>query len=392
MNTEPSPPEPLPETGKTVDALLAEATPEAAAQLLALAENAPDKAARKAARAALYRLGQRGVTPAETAARLRAAATTGNPQARDATERLRAYASAFDGEGNYLLFFLVPDRDGGHSSLLQILSSDILGVREFRAQRFAPRDLNEILDWYRRQLETGTAWAEIESGEGLARLEEARRTTREAGRVSPPGFLDVAARLGDFAPATTPGAPPASAAQADTTGDDAETPTKRADAETEKADALAAALDPASAALFALPWFEPWFLSVQDVLLWLLDWRKASEANDAPRQAQVVADAAREMMISEVRARYQTRLERSAAILRLRGEENAARLAELHAGQLAAYREPSEEKAEEAELPPFLLGLTRRTLDAGLEIARAEAEKQGVKFGTIAEAGSETSP
>src|SRR5207244_9374746 len=92
-----------------IAALLAEGTPEAAWALQEIAETTMDKAARKEARRALYRLRLAGILPPErTAEPVRDEART------EERETLQAWASAFDGAGNRLLFLALPDPHGGH--------------------------------------------------------------------------------------------------------------------------------------------------------------------------------------------------------------------------------------------------------------------------------------
>src|SRR5215471_7433528 len=102
-----------------IAALLAEATPEAANQLLELSETTPDKETRKAARRALYQLSQRGIKPTSYVP-----STDSTVSPRDAQDTLTIYASAYDGAGNRLLLLVLQDPDGGSPILAQLLIND----------------------------------------------------------------------------------------------------------------------------------------------------------------------------------------------------------------------------------------------------------------------------
>jgi len=327
-------------TQKDVAALLAEATPEAASQLQELAESAPDKETRKVARRALYRLSLAGVRPPERAP----APKTAEPTPSDT---LRAYASAYDGAGNRLVFCVVPDPDGGWPTLLQTLINDEEGTKDFSARRMSRREVAERVDRFEQQLENGLAFAEIEGDYGRWLLHEARLLNLRLGQLSPPGFLEWMERVGE--PRGSYETPPVFAAL---------------NPEEVRADP-SVPHDPA--AFFALPWFEPWFLAARDVYEWLDAWEKSEasvlavpESAKAERRERIVTEAVNKLLTPEARERYTHRLEESADILRRRDKMEAARIALYHALALADNKPVAD--------VPFARALVRRTIEAAAQM------------------------
>jgi hypothetical protein len=325
-----------------IAAWLAEATPDAAARLRALAETTTDKETRKAARRALYRLQQSGITPTERAA---PAATPESRAGQD--DGTRAFASAFDGAGNFLLFFVLQDPDGGSPSFVQLLMNDGEGVTSFNGQRTPRREVEARIAQYEQQLEQGLALAEIEADYGRWLLAEGRALSRRLRRETPPGLLDWLPRIGEPR-GEYPAAPVDSGFDADA---------MRADT----------SLDRSAAALFALPWFDAWFFAVEDVLPWIQAWdQTGSSAIVLPenvrqeRRERILTEAIPHLMTPEMQANYVRRLELSADILRRRGREAAAKQALYHALALSAEKQITES--------PFARALVQRSLEAVLEM------------------------
>ncbi len=319
-----------------ITSLLTEATPEAAARLQEIAETTPDKEIRKAAKRALYRLSLSGIAPPERA-----------PQPVESQEPesdpLRAYASAFDGAGNRLLMVVLPDPDGGSPTLGQVLINDEEGVNSFDATRHPRREVTQRIERIEAQLEQGLALAEIEGDYGRWLLWEARLINQQRSRPTPGGFLDWLHRIGEphavyeTSPVLTAFAPDAIRSN------------------------LSFSHDPA--ALFALPWFEPWYFAIGDVVRWLEAWDQVeggrievSETTKEERRERIVTEATTALLTPEMRARYIRRLEESADILRRRDKEEAARMALYHALALADNGTVTN--------VPFARALVRRTLEA----------------------------
>jgi hypothetical protein len=322
--------------------LTAAATPEAAAELRDLADSTTDKQTRKEARRALYLLSQKGCRPTPRAPQSAAPA--------EARETLRCWASVFDGAGNRMLLFLLPDPDGGSPTLLQILINDEVGIKDIGSRRLPRREVDTLIGNLEGQLEQGLALAEIEPDYGRWLLEQAREINRRQRRMTPEGFLDFLPRIGA----------PHHPVEASPIYDFFDAKDVRADQ----------SFPHEPEALFALPWFEPWFFAVEDVLPWLVRLREGEqgvvvvpESVKRDRHERLIADALAALMPPEIRADYVHRLEESADILRRRGETTAAKQAFLQAQGLKDARIVAES--------PFARTLLDRTLDAAREMIEA---------------------
>ena len=335
-----------------VEALLKEATTEAATALAELGRAARSKEARKAARRALYLLSQRGLRPVPEAS-----AVDALPDA-PALDRVRAYATSYDGAGNRILFFEIAEQDGGHPMAVQMLVNDLLGLQTCDSARLTRNDLRRRIQQMEQLQTEGLAFVEIPADYGRQLLEEARDLLRRQNKQSPPGFLDLLPRLGvqshnDF------GSPFYEALSIEKL---------RADVMSE---------DPA--ALFELKWFENWFFAVEDVLRALEDWERLvvvpaeSDVDDLQEQREaIVRELATSLFTPVVRSRYVRRLEDSADILYRLSHFADAKLALVQAQELAA-------EGAVADVP-FARALVERTLVAGLAIQnekRAERARQG---------------
>jgi hypothetical protein len=335
---------------ESIEKLLAAGTTEAATRLRDLAETTTDKETRKAARRALYRLSLAGVVPEERAPETRPA-----EPAVTAPDTLRAFASAYDGAGNRLLILLLPDPDGGSPTLAQILTNDEEGIKDFAARRMSRREVAEALERFEKQLDGGLAIAEIESDYARHLLQEARAVNQRLGHATPEGFLDWYLRVGTPHEAweTSPvyAHLPAEAVRAD----------------------LSFSHDPD--ALFALPWFAPWFFAVRDVVPWLESWEQIEsgtivlpDSAKQERRERIVSEAVEALMPPEMRDRYRRRLEESADVLWRRDKAEAARIALYQALTLA-------DNMPVAQVP-FARALVRRTIDAAMEMVAAARQQQ----------------
>lgn len=328
--------------GSELQALEQAGTPEAATRLRQLAEAAGDKETRKVAKRALYRLSQRGIFP-ETQEAVVAQTDTGK-----VSDRLRAYASAFDGAGNQLLFLVVPDPDGGNPTLIQTILNDTEGVTSVDGLRMKRKDLEDRIGRFLEQLEAGLALAEIEGDYGRWLLDQARAINRQRGVPTPRGFLAWFQRVGE----------PRHAYEA--------VPIySHISAEEVIADT---SLSHAPADFFMLPWFDAWFLALDEIVPWFGPWVNAGvselELSDSvirERQDRVLDEATPRLITPEARARYQRRLELSAYVLYRRGQEATARRT-LYFAQVLA----SEALVEQI---PFARIVVERTLLAAVEQA-----------------------
>ncbi|MCS6777000.1 MAG: hypothetical protein RMJ43_11345 [Chloroherpetonaceae bacterium] len=331
--------------------LLHQATPEAATQLRDIAEMAPDRERRKAAKRALYLLSQKHILPVERSEPV--APTTVLQAPADA---LRAFASAFDGAGNRLLIFLIPQPDGGNPLLSHILINDARGIRDYGGQRVPRRQIEARISDMERGMERGLAIAEIEPDYGRFLLAEARAIHQRDGTMTPAGFLDLLPLIGMPRQEYERPAVYAHLSPEEVLSD----PTVPHDPEK----------------LFATVWFENWFLDVNEVIPWLYRYVQAMqspielpESARAERRARSLAEATEGLLPAPVRRLYVRRLEETADILQRRSEREAARMALYHAGQLAEDKPVSE--------VPFARFLVERSWAVAYHLLREQAEHRG---------------
>ena len=331
-----------------IERWLAEATPEAAAHLNALAGSTVIKETRKAAKRALYLLRQRGIVPGKGDL---PAAIEQPTTAHE--EDLRAWASAYDGAGNRLLLLVLKSPDGGASTVAQILANDELGIRDLSLERKRLREIEPLMTQLEERIDGGLAIAEIEPEYARALLDRFRTVNLKRRKTTPAGFVDLLPRIG--APSQTAG----SFVQNES-GDGG----GAADSEVQ---------DPAD--LFKLTWFEPWFFAAEDVTPWLERWIEASaeiivspDQDSEAIQQSIAREAAEGLIAGRLRGLYITRLEESGDILRRRGRETEARQAFFHA------------RALKSDAPigdiPFAVALAARTLEAAVEMVAAAQRKQ----------------
>ncbi len=350
-------------TGSTIAELLAQGTVEAAEQLQSIAESASDKETGKAARKALYLLAQKGIVPSTASSSRRRAPGIGHrPTNRLGILRtgLRAYASAIDGAGNRLLFLTWPDPDGGSPTFLQALVSDEQGVKDIETRRIPRKELDERLEGFLAQLHVGIALAEIEPDYGRFLLTQATELTQRLRKLTPRGFQELLQRIGEPAHAY-PESPVWDAFAADAILQD---PDLNRDPE----------------ALFALEWFQAWFLDVTDVIVHLplsVDQQAREMELDSDTSDENVHYVTEQTMNAALLARYRRRLQESADILRRRDQREPARMALYHALTLRDPESPLE--------IPFALALVKRTIGVVEEmddedIAAALAVRENIHY------------
>ena len=334
-----------------IEELLALGSREAASELRDLAEATSEKEQRKAARKALYLLSQKGILPFEKAAVVASPAKVAAP-----TEGLQAYASTFDGAGNFLLFFLIPSAEGGSPLFARFVLNDSTGIHDGASERLPKREIPARLEVYETQLEEGLALAEIEADYGRWLLEEGRALTREVGKQTPTGFLELAPRIGtpqqEYTEFTLP---------APLTPEDLMT-----DAEISH--------DPND--LFDLAWFSTWFYETEEVYPWLKKMaqlrqelgEEATAEVTQERRSAIEREAMTALMPLEVRECFIRRLAHSADILFRRGKVVEAKQAFYQALDLAR-----ETPAVEV---PFAQILFARSLAVTLQFLKREQEQR----------------
>lgn len=333
-----------------IDDLFKQATPQSAAQLRDIAETAPDKELRKAAKRALYLLSQKHILPLPRETHSEVSVST--PEQPDP---LRAFASAYDGAGNRLLIFLVPQPDGGSPLLTNILINDEVGVRDYGGKRVPRREVATQLAAMEQGMERGLAIAEVDPDYGRFLLAEARSIHQQQGTMTPKGFLELLPLVG----------PPRQEYEQPAIYD-AFTPEE----------ILGDQSFPHSPEkLFEATWLEPWFLDVDDVTPWLYRYMQAMESPielpesaKAERKEKSLTEATEALLTPRVRGLYIRRLEETADVLRRRNETETARMALYHAQQLAEDRPVSE--------VPFARVLVERSWGAAFYMLQEEAERR----------------
>ncbi len=336
-----------------IEALLKEATAEAAAALAVLEQQTASRELRKAARRALYLLSTRGI-------RARPDEISGEalPDV-PATEMLRAYATGFDGAGNRILFFEIAESNGGKPTAVQMMFNDLTGLQTCDTARLARRDLQLRIQQMEEMQTEGLAFVEITADYGRWLLQEARELLRRQHRPSPTGVLALLPRIG-VARRDYPVSPIYEAVSIESLHSDD-------------------SIDRNPAALFARKWFENWFFTVEDVLRALADWENAADTSDvsasdraAEQRELIVREVATDLFTPAVRLRYVRRLEETADILWRLSHRTEARMALIHAQGLAADGPVAD--------VPFACALVERTLVAGVAMLnekRAERARQG---------------
>lgn len=331
-----------PTTVAQIAAWLAEATPEAATKLRDCAESTDDKETRKAARRALYLLSQKQVLPTPPAP----VAAPAAPPTQLAVSQ-RAWGSTVDGAGNRMLFLTLPNADGGNLSLLQLLLGDEAGVKDFGLRRVSRRELEETIHRFAEQLESGMGLTELDADYARLLIEEAREINRRNRTQTPPGFLDLLPRIGtpqhDHVPPIYTLLSPDDVRADETIPEEPE-------------------------ALFALPWFEAWFLDAEEMAPYLdvIPERVSIQTEDEARRAafdELYHEAIMDLMTPERRLLFARRLEETAYVLWQGGKQAEARQAIFHALELRD-KKPADEVA-------FGANLIFRTILVALQMAKS---------------------
>jgi hypothetical protein len=307
--------------------------PEAADALEVAETRATPKAVRTAARRALYRLRQAGVT------RPAAAPIPVIPR----LELGEAWVSAVDGTGGRGLWLTLTGPYGERTLLAAILS-DEQGLLDFSSGAIAKKRVEERLRALRA--ESPLPWVAVPAPWAWATLVGAATRTREAGGTVPAVLGAWLERLG------TPAAEPAPIHA-------------RLPAMATEDPALLAR----SASLLALPELAGWFLDPASVASESLEWLQARESRlvvteqiKAERLAALVDRIIETRFDAPTRRRWRGRLEEQAYVLLALGRTTEAAMALAVAHALAA---------DEAILRrvPFLRALVERSLEVAGEVA-----------------------
>ena len=301
----------------------------ALAVLEALTAARLDRGVRKAARLAIYRLGQRGVAPPPRPAP--------KPVVERRQERAaRGWVSAVDGSGSRAVWVLFETAIGG-LDLCSLIVNDEIGIVDAAGGEITKKRLETELAALRASQKL--PWLEVEPARALQAVGEALGLHRARG-TSPPAAFQRWERL--FAPAE-PG-PLASG------------------------DADPAAIEQAPS-LLELPEMAGWFLDperVQSDALEILQGRESrlvvSDQIKAEREAAVLDRVVEREMDGEARRRWARRLAEMAFVFEATKRPDQAALAEAASRALA-------DETREIRTDPFARALAQRALDIAAEVA-----------------------
>jgi hypothetical protein len=288
-----------------------------------------DRALRRAARVAVYRLAQRGV------------AAPPKPAARPVVERraetaVRAWVSGIDGSGSRAVWMLFDGALGGQA-LCSLIVNDEVGILDAAGGEISKKRLEAELAALRASQKL--PWLEVEPSRAVALVGEAVALHRTRGTSPPAAF----ARWDRLFTATPPAPLPA-------------------------LDADAALVDQ-SASLLELPELAGWFLdpeSVQSDAVDLLQTRESklvvSDQIKAEREEAIVTRVVERELTPAARPRWARRLVEMAFVFRATGRPEVAAVAEAAAAALA-------DDSRAVTHQPFARTLARRGLDIASEVA-----------------------
>ncbi|HEY7039743.1 MAG TPA: hypothetical protein VID28_12840 [Methylomirabilota bacterium] len=311
-----------------------------------LADGAADKAQRRAARRALYRLAQSGVRPERAAAPAPARPVV----TREAEHAVRAWLSGIDGSGSRAVWILFEGGFGGGLRLCSLILNDEAGVMDAAGGPIARKRLEAELRALRESQKL--PWVEVDAGRACALVTEALALHARLGTVPPPEFARWK-KL--FRSAALPREANVAAAPPD-----------------------AAALVERSATLLDLPELMGWFVDparVQHEALALLQTRESrlvvSEQIKAEREFAIVDGVIESQLPSGARPRWAGRLREMADIFAMTGRDEAAAIARATAAALADLERP-------ATVIPFARALAARGLEMAAEVALGRARLDDV--------------
>jgi hypothetical protein len=295
----------------------------------ALTADRTDRAVRRAARLAIYRLAQRGVQPPPRPAP--------RPVAERRAERaVRAWLSGVDGSGSRAVWLLFEGAWAG-LALCSLIVNDEAGVLDVAGGEISKKRLETELSALRASQKL--PWVEVEPARALAVVGEALGLHRARG-TTPPAAFGRWERL--FVP-SEPGPLPA------------RTPDP--------------ALVERAASLLELPELAGWFLDPEAVHADALDLLQARESKlvvsdqiKAEREEAIVARVVERELGPDARRRWARRLDAMAFIFRATDRPEQAALAEAASAALA-------DEAREVRHQPFARALAQRAVEVAGEVA-----------------------
>lgn len=146
--------------------------------LTRLADSAPGRPVRRAAKRALYRLAQRGVVPAP-------APPPAPVVQRRAPRAVRAWLSGIDGSGSRAVWILFEGPYGG-GALCSLILNDVIGITEVAGGDITKRRLEAELASLRAAQKL--PWVETDPARGVGLVAESLQIHRERGTAPPPAF------------------------------------------------------------------------------------------------------------------------------------------------------------------------------------------------------------
>jgi hypothetical protein len=306
-----------------------------------LADEAAPKPVRKAARRALYRLAQSGVT-------VPPATPPAAPIVRREQERaVRAWISAIDGSGSRAVWIVFEGGLGGGLRLCSLILNDEAGILESAGGVITRKRLEAELASLRQAQKL--PWVETPPDRAVALVGEALVLDERAGSTPPAEFARWRPLFTAAAPAPTPALP---------------------------------AVDPAlvdrSAELLELPELAGWFVdpaAVQEQSMARLEMQDSrlivSDQVKAEREAAIIDRAVERGFGAETRPRWARRLVEMALIFRATEREEPARLAEATAAALLDAERP-------AEGIPLVRAMAVRGLEVAGEVALGRVRLEDV--------------
>jgi hypothetical protein len=286
---------------------------------------------RRAARRALYRLSQRGVTPAPKAA------------ARPVIERtdvraVRAWVSAVDGSGSRALWIVFEGGFGG-LELCSLIVNDTAGIVEVAGGAITKKRLEIELATLRANQKLPWLETSPEAARGL--VAEAVAIHQAAGTPPPAGFARWARRFEGATPRPAPVAP-----------DDPDQ-----------------ALVARGAEVLDVPENAGWFLEPADVQADALELLQAQESRlvvsdqvKGEREDALITRVVERELSAPVRERWARRLLEQAMVFDATARAPLAEVARAAAGALV-------HRGEAVTSQPFARALARRALDVAGEVA-----------------------
>jgi len=298
--------------------------------LTALADGAFDRVVRRAAKRALYRLSQRGFTPA-------GAPPPPPVVQRRAPRAVRAWLSGIDGSGSRAAWILFEGPYGG-GALCSLILNDVVGITEVAGGDITKKRLEAELASLRAAQKL--PWVETETARALGLVAECLRLHGERSTAPPAAF-------GRWQPFFAEAAPP----------------------EMPALDGPDPALVERSAELLALPELAGWFLDPESVQKDALEMQEARESRlvvsdqiKAERQEAILTHVIERELTPDARRRWARRLFEMAWIFSATGRPEHEAMARSAAAALA----PPD---ADARRHPFARMLAQRGLEVASEVA-----------------------